>query len=98
MRPSRGGTVDGDAAVGQLLAQGVDILDLIGQMAEIAPARIGLWVPIIGQFDGRGAVGLGLLDIARGAEEDQSKAPSLIVVARHLDQPKPVAIEVQRGL
>jgi hypothetical protein len=48
--------VDGDARIGQRLAGGVDILDLKRQMAEIAPAGIGLGAavlgrPVIGQFD-----------------------------------------------
>ncbi len=44
-------TIDGDAVIHQVLAEGVDVIDLIGEVAEIAAAGIFLRVPIIGEFE-----------------------------------------------
>src|SRR5687768_15447538 len=44
-------TVDGDAPLHQLLADGVDIFDLEGEMAEIAPAGVDFGIPIISELD-----------------------------------------------
>ena len=51
-------TVDGHAAIHQALAGRVDIVDLIGQMPEEAVLAIGLLVPIVGEFNQRGATRL----------------------------------------
>ena len=45
--------VDGDAAVHQAFAGGVDVVDLIGEVAEIAAALVVLRIPVVGQFDQR---------------------------------------------
>jgi hypothetical protein len=37
----------------QALAEGIDVVDLIGEVAEIAPARINLRIPVIGELDRR---------------------------------------------
>jgi hypothetical protein len=42
--------VDDDAGILKLLAGGVNVVHFIGEMAEIASARIGFLVPVIGQF------------------------------------------------
>jgi hypothetical protein len=46
-----------DSGVDRLLAQGVDIVDLERQVAEISPALVYLAVPVIGQLDQRRAFG-----------------------------------------
>src|SRR3546814_3546238 len=79
--------VDRHAGVHQVLAGGIDIVDAIGEMAEIAPAGIGLrraavrGRPVPGQFD------LGDPFLSRRGEEDQREAARLIVEAANLVQP-----------
>jgi hypothetical protein len=62
----------------------VDVLDPVGEMAEIAAFAIALLVPIVGELD------LGFL-VARRGQEDQGEAPLLIVHAA--DFPKAEQIE-----
>ena len=83
MRPSRGGRVDGDAIFHQVLASGVDIIHLIGQMPEVSAVRGQgvVAIPIPCQF--YRAFGL-----ARRGHEDQRKSPGLAVVAADLFQTK----------
>ena len=57
MWPSRGRAVDGDTAVRNLLAGGVNIIHLEGDMAEIAPAGVLFRVPVIGQLKHRRRLG-----------------------------------------
>ena len=45
------GAVDCDAVIHQPLARRIDIPDAVGQMAEIAPAIIAAFVPVMCQFD-----------------------------------------------
>ena len=53
--------VDGDAELHQAIAGRVDVVDLIGEVAEIAVLAVFFLVPIIGEFDQRRAASLGLL-------------------------------------
>jgi cellulose synthase/poly-beta-1,6-N-acetylglucosamine synthase-like glycosyltransferase len=55
--------VDGYARLHQARAQRVDVVDLIGEMAEIAPARVALGVPIVGQLDEWRVAGLARLHV-----------------------------------
>src|SRR5215831_166167 len=43
--------VDGHAEIHQALADRVDVVDGVGEVAKIAPARIGFGVPVVGQLD-----------------------------------------------
>ncbi len=45
--------VDGDAGIHQPLAGLVDVVDPVGEVAEVAPALIGVLVPVVGQLDER---------------------------------------------
>jgi hypothetical protein len=49
-----GRAVDGDAGLHQLRAQRVDVVDLVGEMAEVARLAVVLGAPVIGEFDRRG--------------------------------------------
>src|SRR4051794_21040499 len=72
-------TVDGNAGVHQLLASGVDVVDLIGEMAEEAVLTIFFLVPIPGELDQRRTASLRLLlqrlEIVRRAQEHQRETP-----------------------
>src|SRR6056297_1441021 len=88
--------VDGDTLIHQLLAGGVDIIDAIGEMAEIAPATIFMLVPVIGEFEQRRAGLLGAFDILLGGKEDQGEAPLLVLYATHFRHAELVAEEIER--
>ena len=45
--------VDGDAVVHELLAERVNVLHAVGEVAEIAAAAIFVLIPIVGEFDHR---------------------------------------------
>src|SRR5690606_41685626 len=69
--------VDGDAGIHQALAGVVDIVDLVGEMAEVAPALVVLRIPVEGELDERRLlVDAALLVLGRG-EEDQRVATLL---------------------
>ena len=53
--------VDGDADLHQLVAGRIDVVDLVGEMAEIAVLAVFLLVPIVGELDQRRAARLGQL-------------------------------------
>ena len=67
-------------------ANGVDVCDFIGQVTEIAPAAVCLWVPIVGELDLRCVV-------TGGTEEDERKAASLRLTTPHLLQTDRLAVE-----
>jgi hypothetical protein len=80
------GAVDDVTGVHQRLTGRVDIIDAIGQMAEIAASGIDLgfalfrW-PVIGQLD------LGQPFLSGSREEDQREAPRLAVETPNLFKP-----------
>src|SRR5580692_2954530 len=45
--------VDGDAGLHQPVAERIDVVDLVGEVAEIARLTVVLAVPVIGQLDQR---------------------------------------------
>ena len=47
--------VDGDAEFHQPVAGGVDVIDLVGEVAEITVLAVFFLVPIVGEFDQRRA-------------------------------------------
>ena len=51
MWPSRGGRLIVTPCIGEALARRVDVVDLVGEMAEIAPAAVALRVPVVGELD-----------------------------------------------
>ena len=81
--------VDRHARIQEALARLIDILDLIGDMAEIAPAIIDfaraaiLRRPVIGQFDLR-------IFIPRRGEIDEGEAPLFAVEPLDLFQSQQV--------
>src|SRR5690625_668047 len=83
-----GRTVNRYATIHQLLAFLVDVIDLIGEMAEIAPAGIFLVrAPVIGEFQFVPGT------TARRCEKNQRCLGGLKVAAPGLDEAKQVAIE-----
>ena len=79
--------VDRHARVHQPLARRINVVDAIGEMAEIAAAVVAfgraavLGRPVIGQLD------LGDVFLSRRREEDQGEAARLAVEAAHFVQP-----------
>src|SRR6185312_6252311 len=84
--------VNGNALVLQLLAEIVDVVDADGEMPEIAPAGIDLGIPVVGELDRPRFI------LARGGEEDQRVAATLIVGAANLLEAEALAIEAQARL
>src|SRR5690606_31854400 len=66
-------------------------VDLVRDVAEVAPAGELLGIPVVGQLDLRGLV-------TGRREEDQRVAPGLVLVASELLEPELVAVEVERFL
>ncbi|EWH01206.1 hypothetical protein Q427_15795 [Halomonas sp. BC04] len=91
-----GWPIDGDSTLLQALAQGIDIIDPVGEMAEVASTGVCLGVPVPGQFQ------LGSLEFRRArlvlrcCEEYQGEAPLLVLLAAHLLQAEQIAVEAQR--
>ena len=94
--------VDGDAGLQQPLAGRVDVVDLIGEMAEMARLAVILRVPIVGKFEQRlGAAGF--LDCSTSASSSGATRNTSVnglsrSSRRRLFQPELVAIEVERGI
>ncbi len=70
----------------QLGAGCVDVVDAIGEMAEIAAAAIGLRVPVVGEFDKRRLVAPRLVSVAGRGEKDQRVAAFFIFQPPGLDK------------
>lgn len=85
-------TVDRHAGVHQPLARRVDVLDLVGEVAEVAPAGELLRVPVVGELD------LPALLVGRCGEEHERVAAGRVLVPPQLPEPELVAVEVQRAL
>src|SRR4051812_20049905 len=91
-----GRPVDGDARVHQLAAGRVNIVDAVREVTEIAPARVGLRIPVEGELDER-CLGLaGPLGVAGRGEEHERIAALLVVDAANFLQAELVAVEVER--
>ena len=72
--------VDRDAAVHQPLACLVDILDLVGEMPEIATLAVALFIPVIGKLHLR-------CFIAGSCQKDEREAARLALKALEFIQP-----------
>jgi hypothetical protein len=91
MRPSRGGRLITTPRVQQALASCVDIVDLIGQVTEVACAAVFFGIPVPGEFH------LGALVTGR-RQEHQRESARLAVATPQFDQAQLAAIEVERGI
>ena len=89
-------TIDGDACILQLLASGVDVIDHIGEMAEIAAARIGLRIPVEGEFQFRRPLCLRPIRIGGRSEKNQREAAFVIFSAADFFKAEFVYIKIER--
>src|SRR5689334_7993952 len=55
-----GRAIDGDAAFLQLVAGRIDVVDLVGEVAEVARLAVVLGIPVEGQFDAGGIAPAGV--------------------------------------
>src|SRR5579872_5495108 len=88
--------VDCDAKLHEAFAGRVDIVDLVGEMAEIAILAVFLFVPIIGELDeGRAASSGGFQQVFvfGRAKEYQREFAFVVIDAANLLQSQRVAIE-----
>lgn len=83
--------VDGDPGIRKPLAGGVDVVDAVREMAEVAALAVVLGIPVVRQLN------LGLL-ITGGGEKDQREASLFALVAFEFLQPQRVAVKSQRGI
>jgi UMF1 family MFS transporter len=78
--------IDGDAAVHEFVADLVNVVDGIGEVAEVTGFAVVLRIPVPGQFDLR-------ILVAAGGKEHQREAALLAFLATELFQAEP-AVEV----
>ncbi|KAG5729160.1 hypothetical protein E4T56_gene8893, partial [Termitomyces sp. T112] len=94
--------VDGDAGLHQLLAGGVDVVDLLGEMAEEAVLAVLLLVPVPGELDQWRAAGRRLtlqrIEVVGRAQEHQREPPLLVLDPSYLLQTERIDIEFQRDV
>ncbi len=81
--------IDRDAVVHQALADGIDVVDRVGEVAEVAALAVVLGIPVVGQLHL-------CLFIAGRREEYQRESALLVFVATQLVEPERAAIEPQR--
>ena len=98
IRPSRGGRLMTTPAFCSLVASRVDVVDGIGEMAEIAPAGIDLRVPVVGELHQRRLRLFRVLGVAGRGEEDQGVTALLVARAPHLDEAELADEKGQRRL
>ena len=75
--------VDDDAAISEPSARGVNIVDRVSEMAEVAALAIARLIPIVRQFDLR-------IVIPRRGEEDQGETSHLVIEPAQLPEPKQI--------
>ena len=88
--------VDGDARIHQLLAGGIDVVDLVGEMPEIPAAGIDLGIPVIGQLEKRRFGLRGRISIPGCCQEHESVASLLVVDAPDFHEAEFRHVEVER--
>ena len=84
MRPSRGGRLMVTPAIHELLAERVDVVHLIGEVAEIAPLAVFLRIPVEGELQQRRLLLLRHVCVVGRPKEDKRVAALLVFVAAHL--------------
>ena len=75
-----GRAVDGHTPVHELLAGGVDVVHLVGQVPEIPATGVLLGIPVVGQLHHRRHFLPGLFHVIPGGEEHQGESSGLVVV------------------
>src|SRR5712671_4176148 len=95
--------VDGDARLHEPLAQRVDVVDLEGEVPEMAGLAIVFAIPIEGELDQRrvaaGAFAVGdQIRIGRPRQEHEGVAVFLVDPPPYLGKTELVAIEIERGV
>ena len=73
----------------------MNIVDPISEMAKIAPARVFVLVPIIGQLERRSAAGLEGFNIALGDNKNKGEAAFFVLIAADFDETHFVAIKIE---
>ena len=86
-----GRAVDSYAAILQMLAKGIDVVNGIGQVPKISAFTILLRIPVVGELNLR-------FSVARCREKNEAKATLLIVVAAEFLQAELFAIKLQRAV
>ena len=81
--------VDGYAAVQQSLANGVDVVDPVSEVSEIAAFVVILGIPVVRKLDLR-------FFIPGRGQEHEREAPLFAVVTPELRKPELIAVKVQR--
>ena len=83
--------VDSDAGLAQLVTERIDIIDCIGQMAEVAAAVVGFRIPVMGQFQQR-------VLVFWCCQEYQREAACRIVLASHFPQTQLCTVKLERSV
>src|ERR1700733_13272888 len=83
--------VDRDAVIRQALAGDVDVIDRVGDVAEVAAAGVAFRIPVVGELD------LRRLIPGRG-EKYQCEATRRIVPAREFLQAQRMAKKLESGV
>ena len=80
--------VDGEPGIHELLAERVDVVDLVGEVAEVTALAVFLRVPVVRQLN------LGFV-ISRGCKKNQCESSLLAVVAIQFVQPQFITVKVE---
>jgi len=81
-------SADGHAGILETLANGVDVIDAVGQVPEIASFVVILGIPVVREFDLR-------VLIPRRSQEHERETPLLAVKSPELRKAQLVAVKIQ---
>src|SRR5690606_37698209 len=90
-----GRPVDRHARLHQAIAGGVDVVDLVGEVAEVAAGAVRLRIPIVRQLNKRRTLRLGPRLVLRSREENEREAAGLVLDPAHLLETQLAAVEIQ---
>ena len=97
-----GRAVDRDPGLHHAVAGRVDVVDLEGEMAEMARLAVVLAVPVVGELDERRAPARlparRRLGVVRRREEDERIATLRVVAAADFLEAERIAIEFERAI
>jgi hypothetical protein len=83
--------VDGYAGIREALAEGIDVIDPVGEVTEVAPAGVLLRVPVVGQLH------LGFL-VPRGGKEDERETSGFDLFPAKFPEAELIAVKVEGGV
>ena len=87
-------SVDNYSLINELLTNCVDVVDLVGEMAEVAAPFVFLGIPVVGELDERRPILLRSLEVIRRRQEDEGEAALLVFDPADFSQAEFGAIKI----